>query len=790
MKKKFLLALLMMSTTVLKAQYVTIPDPNFVSWLQVNIPSAMNGNQMDTSNAAIMSWTLINVRDDSISDLTGIQYFKSIQTLDCSENQLSSLPPLPNSIKVLDCGRNFLTSLPTLPDSLFELYCFFNNLSSLPYLPESLFNIHAAYNVLTSLPTLPNSINRIDFSSNQLTSIPNFPNSLVELYCVGNQLVSLPTFPNSLIYINCSQNQLTSLPALPDSLWFLKCSYNLITTLPVLPNTLEQLYCSNNRLTSLSPLPDNIQRLVCDSNNITCFPIFPNSLDFGNHSTGSSINGNPFTCLPNFTPYMTRLQLIYPLCISGDTISNSNGCASAKGIMGYTFKDMNSNCLRDTIDVGITHVHLKQYDNNNNLIAQTYSSINGIYNFPDSAGTYTVRVDTLNMPFTFQCLYPGIDSTVTIDTSNSITQNVNFDIACKPGFDVGVQSVHRIGRAFPGLHHLVRILAGDLTNWYNLNCATGIVGQVQVTVTGPVSFDSIASGSRTPLVNGNVFTYTISDFGIVNMQNDFGLWFSTDTTAQSGDKICVYVVVTPSAGDNNPENNNYHFCYEVRNSYDPNLKEVYPVNVLPGFSDYFTYTIHFQNTGSAPAINIRLLDIQDNNLDLESFQLINYSHVNTVTISNNILTIRFPNIELPDSTSNLMGSQGFVQYRIKPKQNLPAGTQIKNTANIYFDYNFPIATNTTINLFDPTISINENNFSNALSVYPNPGNGFYYVKLSETLNLPELRIEIYNSLGGLVSNSKIQNVLTQVDLSHQPKGIYIFRIVGTKQSINQKVIKQ
>jgi uncharacterized repeat protein (TIGR01451 family) len=103
------------------------------------------------------------------------------------------------------------------------------------------------------------------------------------------------------------------------------------------------------------------------------------------------------------------------------------------------------------------------------------------------------------------------------------------------------------------------------------------------------------------------------------------------------------------------------------------MKEVYPVNVVPGFDDYFTYTIHFQNTGTAPAFNIRLLDTLDANLDLETFQILNYSHYQTANVRNNVLTFHFPNIQLPDSTSNPEGSKGYVQYRIKPKANLALG---------------------------------------------------------------------------------------------------------------------
>jgi uncharacterized repeat protein (TIGR01451 family) len=136
------------------------------------------------------------------------------------------------------------------------------------------------------------------------------------------------------------------------------------------------------------------------------------------------------------------------------------------------------------------------------------------------------------------------------------------------------------------------------------------------------------------------------------------------------------------------------------------MKEVYPVNVLPGYDDWFTYTIHFQNTGNAPAFNIRLRDTLDANLDINSFEVRGYSHPAQISLNGNILTVRFNNIMLPDSTTDYEGSMGYFQYRLKPLPNLPNGTQIENTAYIYFDYNAPIVTNTTQNNFDMTVKTN------------------------------------------------------------------------------------
>jgi uncharacterized repeat protein (TIGR01451 family) len=211
--------------------------------------------------------------------------------------------------------------------------------------------------------------------------------------------------------------------------------------------------------------------------------------------------------------------------------------------------------------------------------------------------------------------------------------------------------------------------------------------------------------------------------------------------------------------------------------------------VETGFQDWLTYTIHFQNTGNAPAINIRLEDTLDADLDLPTFQVINYSHFNTASLMNNALVFNFPNIQLADSTSDPEGSKGFVQYRIRPKAGLVTGTTIDNTAFIYFDYNSAIVTNTTVNEFVSALSINENN-TGTLNIFPNPGTGKFNIKLPEGTSFSGLSIEIYNSIGELVLSTRSVSEMTSVDLYSQPDGIYFVRINDGKRSLDQRIIKQ
>src|SRR5687768_16003435 len=77
-----------------KAQWVNIPDSNFVSFLTLQYPLCMNGSMMDTTCNAVMNVTSLYPYNRNISDLTGAQYFDKVAILDCSRNKLSTLPPL------------------------------------------------------------------------------------------------------------------------------------------------------------------------------------------------------------------------------------------------------------------------------------------------------------------------------------------------------------------------------------------------------------------------------------------------------------------------------------------------------------------------------------------------------------------------------------------------------------------------------------------------------------------------------------------------------------------------
>ncbi len=145
---------------------VVIPDNNFRNVL-IESGFDQNGDGFFDYDEAAMVISL-NVSYDSIADMTGIEAFVNLDTLNCSGNQLASLDVSKSlALKTLYCQGNALTSLDLSQNTVLEL-------------------LHCGDNQLTSL------------------KVSNYP-ILRWLYCNNNQLTSLVlTHSSALIglYLN------------------------------------------------------------------------------------------------------------------------------------------------------------------------------------------------------------------------------------------------------------------------------------------------------------------------------------------------------------------------------------------------------------------------------------------------------------------------------------------------------------------------------------------------------------------------------------------------------------
>ena len=232
------------------------------------------------------------------------------------------------------------------------------------------------------------------------------------------------------------------------------------------------------------------------------------------------------------------------------------------------------------------------------------------------------------------------------------------------------------------------------------------------------------------------------------------------------------------------------YSFKFKCAYDPNDKQVFPQgqgeDKVSSMDTPLQYTIRFQNTGNYLAKDVVILDTLDADLDLSTFSFISASHDQIEIVrERNFVSFKFENIYLPDSTSNEVASHGYVSYSVKPKEGLAEGTIIENTANIYFDSNPAIVTNTTKNTLVSDLSSSQTTFLDAdvFNIYPNPCNDKLTIKSG--LPVEKHGWTLFDVHGRRIQQGFISSKQTVVNLDHLKAGIYFVKL----GAFTQKLIK-
>ena len=292
------------------------------------------------------SRTVLYMDHKNISDLTGIAYFSNLEELECSCNNLTTLPTLPSRLKKLYCNYNNLTTLPPLPSGLEVLYCYENKLVSISGISSCASTLKwfdcNSNRCLTSVNiTGMTALEQLYFDNcTELTDITcqnnpklflietKYCSKLTNLYCPNNDLrtlnlvgctalKTLRCYNNkiyriynldsctSLTYLDCNNNYIEWFDALPASLQELHCNHNQLSPLPSLPGSLQKVYCDNNRMTYLPALPSSLKLLDCHDNQIKELPTLPDNIEMVDCSN-NKISGN---VLANSRTKLTKLDL-------------------------------------------------------------------------------------------------------------------------------------------------------------------------------------------------------------------------------------------------------------------------------------------------------------------------------------------------------------------------------------------------------------------------------------------------------------------------------------------------
>jgi len=328
-----------------------VPDDNFEQKL---IDLGYDSGTLDdfVTTANIDTVTTLDVSNLNITDLTGIEDFIALQTLNCSSNQISSLDLSQNvALTNLNCSSNSLSYLNVKNGNNSNIPTANFNATNNPNLTCILVD-DAVYST-TNWTNIDAQTVFNNISCEPLTYVPddNFEQALIDLgYDDALDDYVITSHINAITSLTVNNKNIGSLTGIEDfiSLETLSCTQNNISNIDISANTaLTTLNVSNNNLTSLILTQNvNLTTLYCLGNNLT-------SLDVSNNTLLTSLN-----CGYN--------NNLHTLDLSSNTALTSLVCPS----IGLSGIDVSNNVLLTNLEVQnnqLTSLDISQNSNLQNL---------------------------------------------------------------------------------------------------------------------------------------------------------------------------------------------------------------------------------------------------------------------------------------------------------------------------------------------------------------------------------------------------------------------------------------
>ena len=490
-------------------------------------------------------------------------------------------------------------------------------------------------------------------------------------------------------------------------------------------------------------------------------------------------------------------------------------------IKGKVFHDLNENGIWEENEPGIPSFPILV---NNGLEQTTFTNIIGEYQISLREG------EEYSISYLDQ-------SHCWVLTSDIGFHELNLNDTTYCDINFGFRKLQGLETAFMDVQSNATRCGFTVPFWFNVY-STGcepISGQINIELDEDVTFVSHNQDNVT--VDGQNIVWQFEDIE-VDQSEQLKLMLTMPGTWALGDTIAINANLHLLQNDTLSLVQEYAYTSEITCAYDPNDKQTFPSRPEASNSnytqldEYIQYTVRFQNTGNDTAFTVRIVDQLSPDLDWNTLEPLSASHpYRTTLFPDGELEFLFEDILLPDSTTNEPESHGYVTFRMKAYDHLEDLTIIENTANIYFDYNPAIVTNTVNNTlveyldFDqdgypfwedcedenpeinPTAEDIPNNgidedcdgedtvvATNYLQqgnirAYPNPTSGFFHIENTEK---QAFIATVYTNYGELLFELSAQNnARVSIDLSAYPAGMYILKLwsVSTKNHSILRVIR-
>ena len=462
----------------------------------------------------------------------------------------------------------------------------------------------------------------------------------------------------------------------------------------------------------------------------------------------------------------------------------STATVNCDGIRMQSFLDTNFNGVVDATDPSFP-LGVFQWERNNNGNLMQVATPLGSYNIydVDPTNTYNLAYNVLPAYNSNYTVSPATYTGVTVPNNSGIV-NRDFLVTPTTAYEDVVTYIIPQEQPRPGFTYT------ETVYYTNLGTTSVPVGQVIFTYDPTVSIVSVSDPNAVVSPTDITLAYTnLAPFAIGSFEVEMQV--PVIPTVSLGDVLTNVATISPATNDLTPSNNTSTSSQIIIGSYDPNDKmESRGAFINPSTftaDDYFYYTIRFENTGTASAINVRIEDTLDPQLDWNTIEMINSSHNYVMERMENSVVWRFDNIMLPDSTRDPVGANGHVYFKIKPRSGWSEGTIIPNTAEIYFDFNPAIITNTFTSTFRTPLS-NPDVEQRLFSMSPNPASDHFTINYNDVLI--DGILTLYDVRGRVTLSRKLTQNNLQIDVSGLDQGIYLAKLKIGDRSFTSKLIKK
>ncbi|HUM53390.1 MAG TPA: T9SS type A sorting domain-containing protein, partial [Chitinophagales bacterium] len=762
-----------------------------------------------------------------------------LESVNCSNNLIANLDASNMSnLITLSCNYNQITNINTTGcNKLFDLYCDNNLLTniSLNHLPKlqyflcsnnNLTNIDV--NAVTTLKTLTlnnnqltnlnvtNLVNLINLSCNQNRLTTLDINNLLNLVFLsfGNNMISRMTLPGlaNLQTLNCSNNNLDSIKlTYLTQLVTLVCNNNRFRNLNLRNlKLLQYLYCNNNELTDLDATSlINLKEINCTYNQLTKLNIsnindlqklqannnklisiyMKNGLNSASAIGYYIFNNNPtlrFICADTSDLNAIKSKLIFYNYKTTTANTFCNACADGTHytLAGGLKLDLDNNGCTP-LDITLPNFKLK-------LKSATDSG----YAIADANGNFSLVIDTGTFTITPQIFFNNdyfvsspVSTTITFPKDSIPTHFCILPRDIHHNVNVSTFSIRAPRPGFSDARY--KLIVKNIGNMLESGTMKFIYDENrQNFVSASRTPNKIASGELTFNFT-NLYPFQTSEVMLTMRTNSP----SENPAVNRGDILTfsAQAELTNGVIDEFPQNNIIIIKVPVVGSCDPNDKVCVEGEVVTPaiIGNYVNYVIRFENIGTENAESVVITDFIDlAKFDINTLEINSASHLCNTTISNgNKVQFIFDNINLGTTDPE---KYGYVSFKIKTKSNLVVGDSLKNTADIFFDYNLPVKTNTAGTLIDNIILgvKNTSNKNGVLDVYPNPSTGNFTINFEAKGTYP-LNVKIIDLKGSTVfeknvNHSEKSNIV--VDANDLSNGVYMINITAGKDNWVQKLM--